>query len=99
MVVHEAEAGDGGPQIQVYHMLPCHPPQVLGVAHPRQRIHYLIVPWQLVSVPTSAMHIDEYKKAARELNVLLPNSERAADDSMMGLLLLLCAVAASVLAT
>ena len=54
VVVHEPEAGDRWAQVQVYHMLPGHPPQVLGMAHPCQGVNDLIVTRQFVAIPARA---------------------------------------------
>ena len=56
VVVHEAEAGDRGPEVQVDNVLASHALEVLGVAHPRQRVHHLVVPRQLVVVPARVCH-------------------------------------------
>lgn len=51
VVVHEAEARDWRPQVEVNDVLLAYSPQRLAVTHPCQGIHYLLIPWQLDAKP------------------------------------------------
>ena len=55
VVVQEAEARDGRLHVEVDGVLARHAPQVLAVAHPRQRRYHLAVPRHLDVVPASSI--------------------------------------------
>lgn len=67
MVVKQAEAGDRRLHVQVYGVFPRHPPQVLAVAHPCQRVHNLIVAGHLDVEPVQGT-AQQVEKASMILN-------------------------------
>ena len=51
MEVHEAKLADWWLQVEVDDVLPADPFQVLAVAHPRQMVDDLLIPWNLEAIP------------------------------------------------